>query len=177
MFSKSSFTSPNDVFLIRDLDALQNEILHSKEPVVFKGHPDRITSFTEASLQGKDLNEGEEFWFKGARGKDVQGWILKPKGWKPGQIKKWPIVLLIHGGLSPGSFTNLQDLLLYVVSGPQSAWDDQWSTRWNPNGQCVDRFRIAVLNSKLPVYAQQGYFTVAINPTGSSGFGQGWRCC
>ena len=46
--------------------------------------------------------------------------------------------------------------------GPQSAWEDQWSTRWNPN-----------------VFAQQGYFVIAINPTGSTTFGQGIQshCC
>jgi hypothetical protein len=26
----------------------------------------------------------------------------------------------------------------------------------------------------VPVFAQQGYFTVALNPTGSSSFGQGF---
>ncbi|KAI0248265.1 hypothetical protein BJV78DRAFT_1238405, partial [Lactifluus subvellereus] len=35
-------------------------------------------------------------------------------------------------------------------------WNDRWSTRWNPN-----------------VFAHQGYFVVAINPTGSTTFGQG----
>ena len=41
-------------------------------------------------------------------------------------------------------------------TGPQGAWDDRWSTRWNPN-----------------VFAHQEYFVVAINPTGSTTFGQG----
>lgn len=43
-----------------------------------------------------------------------------------------------------------------VFLGPHSAWHDQWSTRWNPN-----------------IFAHQGYFVVAINPTGSTSFGQG----
>ena len=77
---------------------------------------EKLTSFAEPDLKGKELSEGEEFWFKGALGKDVQGWALKPKGWKAGEKKKWPAILLIHGG-------------------PQGAWEDQWSTRWNPNGE------------------------------------------
>lgn len=36
-----------------------------------------------------------------------------------------------------------------------SSWSDSWSTRWNPT-----------------FFAEQGYIAVAINPTGSTGFGQ-----
>ena len=46
--------------------------------------------------------------------------------------------------------------ILKKFIGPQGSWDDQWSTRWNPN-----------------VFAHQEYFVVAINPTGSTTFGQG----
>lgn len=42
-----------------------------------------------------------------------------------------------------------------IHGGPQSAWDDSWSTRWNP-----------------ALFAAQGYFVIAINPTGSTGYGQ-----
>ncbi|KAJ7147076.1 Alpha/Beta hydrolase protein [Mycena crocata] len=136
LFSRSSFTSPNDVYLIRDLDAFEKAIGTSGTTLEFKGEIQRITRFTAEDLEGKELDKGEEFWFKGALDKDVQGWILKPKGWNKDDKKKWPVVLLIHGG-------------------PQSAWEDQWSTRWNPN-----------------VFAQQGYFSVLINPTGSTTFGQ-----
>jgi dipeptidyl aminopeptidase/acylaminoacyl peptidase len=45
--------------------------------------------------------------------------------------------------------------VLLIHGGPQSAWFDQWSTLWNPN-----------------VFASQGYVVVAINPTGSTSFGQ-----
>ena len=43
-----------------------------------------------------------------------------------------------------------------LLVGPQGAWEDQWSTRWNPN-----------------VFVNQGYVVLAINPTGSTTFGQG----
>ena len=61
--------------------------------------PDRLTHFAKEALEGKNLSEGEEIWFKGALGKDVQAWILKPKGWKAGERKRWPVVFVIHGGL------------------------------------------------------------------------------
>ncbi|KAF9013539.1 alpha/beta-hydrolase [Cyathus striatus] len=131
LFSQSSLTSPNDVFIIHGLP-------HANSPDldISKTDTKQLTQFTAGDLKHKNLSKGEEFWFKGALEKDVQGWALKPRGWQEGDKKKWPVVLLIHGG-------------------PQGAWEDQWSTRWNPN-----------------VFTQQGYFVIMINPTGSTTFGQ-----
>jgi dipeptidyl aminopeptidase/acylaminoacyl peptidase len=50
--------------------------------------------------------------------------------------KKYPVKFLIHGG-------------------PQGAWGDDWSFRWNPN-----------------MFASDGYVVVMINPRGSTGYGQ-----
>ncbi|KAL0961326.1 hypothetical protein HGRIS_006284 [Hohenbuehelia grisea] len=139
IFTQSSFTSPNDVYIISDLHRWEKELEASDglTPFRFEGKIERKTWFTEDVLEGKYFHEGEEVWFEGAKGKKVQGWVLKPKGWSKDDKKKtWPVALLIHGG-------------------PQSAWEDQWSTRWNPN-----------------VIANQGYFAVMINPTGSTTFGQ-----
>jgi dipeptidyl aminopeptidase/acylaminoacyl peptidase len=48
--------------------------------------------------------------------------------------------------------------LAYLIhGGPQGAWNDQWSTRWNP-----------------AVFAEQGYVVICPNPTGSTGYGQGF---
>ncbi|KIJ54989.1 hypothetical protein M422DRAFT_24847 [Sphaerobolus stellatus SS14] len=125
LFTKSSLTSPNDVFLLSGLNTPENPL-----------KIEQITRFTEEELKGKDLAAGEDFWSDGADGFKVQSWLIKPKGFDPSSKKKWPVVFLVHGG-------------------PQSAWSDQWSTRWNPN-----------------VFAQQGYFVIAPNPTGSTTFGQ-----
>jgi len=64
----------------------------------------------------------------------MQMWILKPPGFDP--KKKWPVVYLIHGG-------------------PQGAWEDGWSFRWNPQ-----------------LWAAQGYVVAMPNPRGSTSFGQ-----
>lgn len=46
--------------------------------------------------------------------------------------------------------------MAYLIhGGPQGAWTDGWSTRWNP-----------------AVFAEQGYVVVCPNPTGSTGYGQ-----
>lgn len=96
LFTQSSFTSPNDVFIIRDLKLLEKAILAGDQ--VESIQAERITNFSESDLKNKNLSPGEEFWFKGAAGKDVQGWAMKPKGWKAGEKKKWPVILFIHGG-------------------------------------------------------------------------------
>ncbi|THW85630.1 alpha/beta-hydrolase [Aureobasidium pullulans] len=66
--------------------------------------------------------------------KTVHSWVYKPSNFEEG--KKYPLALLIHGG-------------------PQGAWGDSWSTRWNP-----------------AVYAEQGYVVITPNITGSTGYGQ-----
>lgn len=132
IYTLSSITVPNDVYVLRGLKGLEKELSSEAEgdlALRWKGQPEQITRFTEEELKGKDIIAPEEFTFEGAEGITVQGWTIKPKGWKEGEKKQWPVVLLIHGG-------------------PQGAWEDQWSTRWNPE-----------------VFAQQGYFTVAINPS------------
>ncbi|CCM03548.1 uncharacterized protein FIBRA_05684 [Fibroporia radiculosa] len=134
VFTRSSLASPNDVFVLHGLDSL--DLLSKSSRESFKGQVNQLTRFSEDALKGKNLDAGEDFYFDGAEGVKVQGWIHRPPGFKQGDTKKWPVVMLIHGG-------------------PQSAWADQWSTRWNPN-----------------IFAQQGYVVIAMNPTGSTSFGQ-----
>ncbi len=67
-------------------------------------------------------------------GAEMQMWILKPPGFDPN--KKYSLVYLVHGG-------------------PQGAWNDAWSFRWNPE-----------------VWAARGYVVAGPNPRGSTGFGQ-----
>jgi dipeptidyl aminopeptidase/acylaminoacyl peptidase len=105
LFTASSLISPNNAFLLSGLD-------DPDKPLDLK----QMTYFGADKLENKGLDPGEEFWFTGAENIQVHGFALKPKGWKIGQKKKYPAVLLIHGG-------------------PQGAWEDSWSTRWNPNGK------------------------------------------
>lgn len=134
LFSQSSFTTPNDVYVINDSRAIEQAILTNSEPLTIETKIERVTDFWTAELRGKNLDEGKEFWFKGADGNSVQGWILKPKGWKDGDTKKWPAVLLIHGGwhdLQRMSFRRMNLLLPYrsakclggsMVNAMESKW-------------------------------------------------------
>jgi dipeptidyl aminopeptidase/acylaminoacyl peptidase len=93
-----------------------------------------LTHLNEALLSQIQMQPIEWFWFTGAEKKQVQGFILKPPGFDP--ANKYPVKFLIHGG-------------------PQGAWGDEWSFRWNPN-----------------LFAASGYVVVMINPRGSTGYGQ-----
>ena len=125
MYSQSSFTKPNDVYVIRGLDQLptsydswDNDTKHLGSDTFTVA---QLTKFTEEELKDKQLDAGEEFYFDGAE-REIQGWILKPKGYSKDDKKKWAPLLFIHGG-------------------PQGAWEDGWSTRWNPNGIIRSRQR------------------------------------
>lgn len=56
----------------------------------------QVTQVNRSLLDVLDLGKVEEVWFKGAAGNDLQGWILTPPGFDPGQ--KYPSILYIHGG-------------------------------------------------------------------------------
>jgi dipeptidyl aminopeptidase/acylaminoacyl peptidase len=70
----------------------------------------QLTFFNTENLARFDLPSYEEFWFTGALGDSIQGFIMKPPGFTAG--KKYPAVHLIHGG-------------------PQGAWNNNFHFRWN----------------------------------------------
>ena len=72
--------------------------------------PRQVTHETDARVAQLALYPLEEFWYAGAGGDSVQGFMLKPPQYTPG--KKYPMVVLIHGG-------------------PQGAFIDNWHGRWN----------------------------------------------
>jgi dipeptidyl aminopeptidase/acylaminoacyl peptidase len=94
----------------------------------------QLTHVNDAVFGQIQMQPIEWFWFTGSEKKQVQGFIVKPPDFDPG--KKYPVKFLIHGG-------------------PQGAWGDDWSFRWNPN-----------------LFAASGYVVVMINPRGSTGYGQ-----
>ena len=59
------------------------------------GEPRTLTELNDW-LADIVAGEIEEVWFKAADGYELQGWILKPPGFDPGQ--RYPSILQIHGG-------------------------------------------------------------------------------
>jgi dipeptidyl aminopeptidase/acylaminoacyl peptidase len=94
----------------------------------------QITHMNDALLSQIDMQPLESFTFKDANDEDVQGFMVKPPGFDP--AKKYPLKFLIHGG-------------------PQGAWGNSWTYRWNAE-----------------LFAANGYVVVMINFHGSTGYGQ-----
>jgi dipeptidyl aminopeptidase/acylaminoacyl peptidase len=87
----------------------------------------QLTHENDALVSRLAVNPAEDFWFKGAGGDSVQGFIVKPPQWQAG--KKYPTVLLIHGG-------------------PQGAWLDQWHSRWNYQMFAAPGFGLVIVNPR-----------------------------
>ncbi len=93
-----------------------------------------VTTINAAFLATFALKPAESVTFAGAGGTPVQAWVVKPNTFKDGV--KYPLMYLVHGG-------------------PQGAWNDGWTYRWNAQ-----------------VFASAGYVVFMPNPRGSTGFGQ-----
>jgi len=115
-------------------DNLDSQNHPSSGAVVANSHYDQLTHLNDALLAQLDLPKMESFWFTASDGVKVQGFLIPPPGYDP--HVKYPTKLLIHGG-------------------PQGAWGDSWSYRWNAE-----------------LFAANGYVVVMINPRGSTGYGQ-----
>jgi dipeptidyl aminopeptidase/acylaminoacyl peptidase len=112
-----------------------DQVIHIKE--YFGRNPELVSALThlnDALLSQLDLPKMENFWFTAKDGANVQGFLIRPPGFDP--ARKYPMKFLIHGG-------------------PQGAWGDAWSYRWNAE-----------------LLAANGYVVVMINPRGSTGYGQ-----
>jgi hypothetical protein len=81
------------------------------------------------------MPEVSQHYFPGANGEPVHCWFLRPEA-SDMNGAKIPLILVVHGG-------------------PQSAFNNTWSYRWN-----------------LALLASQGYAVAAVNFHGSTGFGQ-----
>ncbi|KAN0065808.1 Dipeptidyl-peptidase 5 [Thecaphora frezii] len=104
-----------------------------------KAEPRQLTSIAANSKALSKVEFGpkpEQFSFIGSEGVVRHGWIVRPPGFDENSKAGYPVAVLIHGG-------------------PEGAWTNSWSTRWNP-----------------AVFAAQGFLVVTIDPAGSTGFGQ-----
>ncbi|MBM3784990.1 MAG: S9 family peptidase [Acidobacteria bacterium] len=96
--------------------------------------PVPLTKINDAVLGGLDLPAFEDLNVAGAENGKVHSFVLKPHNFDAKQ--KYPVLFFIHGG-------------------PQGAWHEAWSYRWNPQ-----------------IFAAAGFVVVMPNPRGSTGYGQ-----
>ncbi len=103
--------------------------------VAISGTPStELTHENDALLADLDMNPADVVTTRGALGAEIQSLMLKPPGFD--EKKKYPGLMLVHGG-------------------PQSAWEDAWSYRWNAE-----------------MFAAHGYVVLMTNFHGSTGYGQ-----
>jgi dipeptidyl aminopeptidase/acylaminoacyl peptidase len=127
---------PNNQLLISS-----NSLVDNSTYSILDAKTDATSLLSSNSKRGKAFglsqDQVDEFWFAGAEDFSVHAWVLKPSNFD--KSKKYPLAFLIHGG-------------------PQGAWNEGWSTRWNP-----------------AIFAEQGYVVVTPNPTGSTGYGMAFQ--
>jgi dipeptidyl aminopeptidase/acylaminoacyl peptidase len=130
-FTRMSLKRPNEIWKL----VLPEKVDWDNLP-----RGESLTHFNDAVLSQIDMSPLETFWFKGANEDEVEGFLVKPPNFDPS--KKYPVKFLIHGG-------------------PQGAWGDDWSYRWNPE-----------LFASPTSSTSSGYVVIMINFHGSTGYGQ-----
>jgi dipeptidyl aminopeptidase/acylaminoacyl peptidase len=133
--NKMTAKEPSEVFRVKtDLQSFAPPKHDGTDVLINSTEVSPVTHLNIALLNQLDLPKMESFWFPSIGKVRVQGFIIRPPGFDAS--KKYPVKFLIHGG-------------------PQGAWGDSWSYRWNPE-----------------LFAANGYVVVMINPGGSTGYGQ-----
>src|SRR5208337_3588331 len=146
VFTRMSIDAPSEVYkspmiVVRTphCGETSGDICSSQDPNF------ELTHFNDAILSQVAMSPLESFWFTGAHNDNVEGFLVKPPNFDAS--KKYPVKFLIHGG-------------------PQGAWGDDWSYRWNP-----ELFAAPTSGSSNST-ASSGYVVIMINFHGSTGYGQ-----
>jgi dipeptidyl aminopeptidase/acylaminoacyl peptidase len=87
----------------------------------------QLTHVNDAALENVVMHPAEPFWFSGAEGTKVQGFMVKPPAFDA--TKKYPVKFLIHGG-------------------PQGQWGDEWTYRWNAQLFAADGYVVIMVNPR-----------------------------
>jgi dipeptidyl aminopeptidase/acylaminoacyl peptidase len=87
----------------------------------------QITFINIEKVSQLEMNSLENFWFDGAGGTRVQGFILKPPFFS---VKnKYPLIFLVHGG-------------------PQGQWGDEFHYRWNAQMFASRGYVVVMINPR-----------------------------
>ena len=84
-----------------------------------------LTKFNDSLTQRWNLGRSEEFWFEGAGGDKVHGYLVYPPDYDSG--KRYPLVHVLHGG-------------------PHTMAGDAWSYRWNSHAIAAPGYVVARVN-------------------------------
>ncbi|MFZ0914395.1 MAG: S9 family peptidase [Candidatus Korobacteraceae bacterium] len=140
VFDRMSVMAPNEIYSAstgprgcNNGDTVHLRTVYSL-PDCLLAKAEELTTLNAPVLSQVQMQPLENFWFTGAAKEKVQGFVVKPPNFDAN--KKYPVKFLIHGG-------------------PEGAWGDDWSYRWNPE-----------------LFAANGYVVIMVNFHGSTGYGQ-----
>jgi dipeptidyl aminopeptidase/acylaminoacyl peptidase len=85
----------------------------------------QLTKFNTEFMAQFDLGRVEEYWFDGAAGDKVHGWLFYPPGFDA--KKSYPLLQLMHGG-------------------PHTMNHDGWSFRWNAHVMAAPGYVVTWIN-------------------------------
>lgn len=91
------------------------------------GEASPVTALNREVLAPLEMPSFREFWYTGARGEQVHGFLLVPPGFDPD--RRYPTVFLIHGG-------------------PQGAWGLDFHERWNAQLFASPGFVVVMINPR-----------------------------
>lgn len=95
----------------------------------------QLTFLNRERVAELEMHPAEGFWFDGAGGTKVHGWLVKPPSFDP--AKKYPMVYLVHGG-------------------PQGQWGDQFHFRWSAQMFAARGYVVVLVNPRGSTgYGQQ----------------------
>jgi dipeptidyl aminopeptidase/acylaminoacyl peptidase len=87
----------------------------------------QLTRHNDHLAREVEMSDIEDFWYEGADGDPVHGWLVKPPGFTA--KRRWPVALIIHGG-------------------PQSAFLDHFNYRWSVQMFAAQGFVAVQLNPR-----------------------------
>ena len=111
VFTRMSAQAPNEIYKLAIGSKQAEKLSHLNDPVL-----------SQVAMQPL-----ESFWFAGAGGTKVQGFLVKPPNFDAN--KKYPTKFLIHGG-------------------PQGQWGDEWSYRWNSELFAANGYLVVMINPR-----------------------------
>jgi dipeptidyl aminopeptidase/acylaminoacyl peptidase len=137
LFSRMSIAFPNGLYFAAPMQGgckeMQPFSYESPECDLLKTEP--LTHLSDAVLSQVALSPLETFWFTGAFGDKVQGFLVRPPNFDPS--KKYPVKFIVHGG-------------------PEVPMGDIWSYRWNFQLFAADGYVVIYINFHgSPGYGQK----------------------
>jgi dipeptidyl aminopeptidase/acylaminoacyl peptidase len=127
-FTRMSIHHPSEIY---------REALEDASPgrTETSGEVEPLTHLNDSILSQVSTSPLESFWFTGAKGEKVQGFLVKPPNFDP--AKKYPLKFIVHGG-------------------PEVPMGDEWSYRWNAQLFAASGYVVIMINFHgSPGYGQK----------------------